>query len=173
MIYFTLYLLQYIVFSNGQYVQTMPTQHACVSSTVTLRCPNNYVIVTRSASYGVAQIPGSCTYSIGDCIADTMSTVACTTDSTQCSIYATRRKLLECNDQYNSYIRIEYDCVPISMEDSTKEYNVCQNGTEITSDNGILKSTGYPTQFQLTSVECIRTLRAPSNKTIRLWLSDL
>jgi hypothetical protein len=172
-IFIAVYILQNIFFTNGQNVQTMPPQHACVPSFVNLICPNNYVVIVRDASYGVAQISGSCTYSPGDCIADAMSIVTCTTDSIQCTVYGTKRKLPQCNDEFGSYVRIEYDCVPISMDDSTKEYNVCQNGTEITSDHGILKSPGYPTQFQLTSIECFRAIHVPSDKTIRLWLSDL
>ncbi|CAF1605813.1 unnamed protein product, partial [Adineta ricciae] len=52
-------------------------------------------------------------------------------------------------------------------------YNVCQNGSEITTDNGIIKSPGYPSQFQSTSKECFRAIHVPEDKTIRLWLSDL
>ncbi len=172
-IYTTLYILQYILFTNGQNVQTMPPQDICVPSSVTLRCPNNSVVIVRSASHGVSQISGSCSYKPGDCIVDSMSSVVCLTDSTQCSIYATQKKLPQCNDQTSSYFHIEYDCVPISMDDTSKEYNVCQNGTEITTDHGIIRSPGYPTQFQLTTSECLRVVHIPDDKTIRLWLSDL
>jgi hypothetical protein len=173
-IFITLYILQNIFFTDGQNVQPKPTEHACAASTLTLRCPNNYVVVVRDASYGVAQIAGKCTYSTGDCIADAMNIITCTTDSVLCGIYATRKKLPECNDQYSSYIRVEYDCVPMSMDDPAKEYNVCQtNGTEITTDHGLIRSPGYPSQFQTTTAECIRAIHVPSDKTIRLWLSDL
>ncbi|CAF3847705.1 unnamed protein product, partial [Adineta steineri] len=37
-------------------------KEACVPSNITLRCPNNYVIVVRSASHGVAQISNTCSY---------------------------------------------------------------------------------------------------------------
>ncbi|CAF0789376.1 unnamed protein product [Adineta ricciae] len=168
-----LYILSNVVILNGQYVQTMLMQETCVPVTVTLRCSNNYVAVVRSALHGVAQVAGSCSYQPGDCIVDSMSSVACLTDSIQCSIYATRKKLPQCNDQYSSYFRVVYDCVPISMDDSLKEYHVCQNGTEITTDHGILRSPGYPSQFQLTPVECVRTIHIPQNKSLRLWLTDL
>jgi hypothetical protein len=151
----------------------MSPQEACVPSSVTLRCTNNYVAVVRNAFYGVAQIPGSCSYSPDDCIADAMSTATCTTDSLQCLVYATRKKLPQCNNQFSSYFHIEYDCVSISMNDSSKEYNVCQNGIDITSDQGILKSPGYPSQFQTTPSECFRAIQVPADKVIRLWLSDL
>ena len=171
---FILYILQYIFFTNGQNVQPKPTEHVCTPSTLTFRCPNNYVVVVRAASYGVAQIAGSCTYSTGDCIADAMNIIPCTTDSLTCAIYATRKKLPECNNQNSSYLRVEYDCVPVSMNDPAKEYNVCQpNSTEITTDHGLVRSPGYPTQFQTTTQECIRAIHVPSNKTIRLWLTDL
>ncbi|CAF0929763.1 unnamed protein product [Rotaria sordida] len=151
----------------------MTPTDSCVPSTISLRCQPNYVVIVRSASYGVAQVSGSCSYTPGDCIADAMSIVTCTTDTVQCAMYATKRKLPQCNDQFSSYVHIEYDCVPISMDDSTKEYNVCQNGTEITSDYGIIRSPGYPTQFQTTTAECFRAIHIPSDKTIRLWLTDL
>ena len=173
-IFIALYILQTILFTNGQNVQPKPPEHTCAASTLTLRCPNNYVIVVRDASYGVAQIAGSCTYSTGDCIADAMNIITCTTDALQCAIYATRKQLPECNNQYSSYLRVEYECVPAFMDDPSKEYNVCQSsGTEITIDQGIIKSPGYPSQFQTTTAECIRAIHVPSNKTIRLWLTDL
>ena len=168
-----MYILQYIIITNGQKAQTMPPQDSCVAQSVNLRCTNNFVVVVRSATYGVAQIPGQCSYQIGDCIADAMNIVLCQTDSVQCSVYPVRKKLPQCNDQYSSYVHIEYDCVPISMNDSSKDYNVCQNGTDITTDQGILRSPGYPSQFQTTTAECFRAIHVPDNKTIRLWLSDL
>ncbi|UJR25447.1 hypothetical protein I4U23_006794 [Adineta vaga] len=173
LIFTSLYILQYIFYTNGQKVQKMPPVESCVASSVTLRCPSNSVIVVTSAEYGVAQISGSCSYSPGDCVADAMSIVICNTDSVQCNVYATKKKLPQCNDQYGSYVHIEFDCVPLSMDDPSKEYNVCQNGTDITSDSGILKSPGYPSQFQLTTAECFRAIHVPSDKAIRLWLSDL
>ncbi|CAF4778092.1 unnamed protein product, partial [Rotaria sp. Silwood2] len=72
-----------------------------------------------------------------------------------------------------SYIHIEYDCVPISINDSTKEYNVCQKNIEITSDYGIIRSPNYPTRFQTTASECFRTRHVPNDKIICLWLNDL
>ncbi|UJR23452.1 hypothetical protein I4U23_026456 [Adineta vaga] len=172
-IYFTLYILSNILFINGQYVQTMSTQETCVPSTITLRCPNNYVVVVRSASHGVAQITDSCSYKPGDCIVDAMNSVTCLTDSIQCSIYAVRKKIAQCNDLYSSYFRVEYDCVPISMDDTSNEYNICHNNTDITTNHGIIHSPGYPSQFQLTPFECFRAIHIPENKHVRLWLSDL
>ena len=172
-IFLTLYILETIVFTNGQKVQTMKPEDSCVPSSVALRCPQNYIVVVTSASLGVAQILGSCTYSAGDCTADAMNTITCLSNTVQCLTYATRRKLPQCNDRYADYIHIEYDCVPILMNDSAKEYNVCQEGTEITTDHGIIQSPGYPAQFQTTTFECFRTIHVPNNKAIRLWLSDL
>lgn len=103
-------------------IQTMPPQDTCVRSSITLGCPNNYAIVVRSASHGLSQTSGSCSYKPGDCIVDSMSSVACLTDSTQCSVYATKKKLPQCNDQDSSYFHIEYDCVPISMDDTSKAF---------------------------------------------------
>jgi hypothetical protein len=59
------------------------------------------------------------------------------------------------------------------MDDSAKEYNVCQNGTDITTDHGVIKSPGYPSQFQTVTSECFRAIIVPDDKIIRLWLSDL
>ncbi|CAF3046704.1 unnamed protein product, partial [Rotaria socialis] len=128
----------------------------------------------RSASHGVAKICDSCTYSSDDCIANAMSIVICTTDSAQCEIFARKKRLSECNDKYNDNVHIEYDCVPISMADGKKEYTICQNSTDITSDYGIIRSPGYSRQFQITAtiVECFRSINVPSNKAIRLWLTD-
>jgi len=172
LIILTLCVLQNIFFTDAQNVITQPPVDSCVPSTATLKCPDNYVPIVRSASYGVS-VTDSCVYATGDCIADAMSIMTCTTDSTECSIYVTKRRLSQCSDQEASYIHIEYDCVPIAMGDSAKEYYVCQNGTDITSDNGIIKSPGYPTQFHTTTSECFRAIYVPDNKTIRLWLSDL
>ncbi|CAF4034192.1 unnamed protein product, partial [Rotaria magnacalcarata] len=151
----------------------MKPQDSCSSSTMTLRCSANYVVIVKSASYGVAQIAGSCAYTPGDCVADAMNAITCTTDAVSCVVFATRKKLPQCSDKFNDYLHVEFDCVPLSMDDPAKEYNVCQNGTDITSDYGIIKSPGYPTQFQTTTAECFRSIQVPSNKTIRLWLTDL
>jgi hypothetical protein len=172
-IYFILYILQYIIYTNGQNVQTMPPEEACVPQSIPLRCMNKYVVVVRTALYGVAQTPGQCAYKPGDCVADAMSIAICIGDAIQCSIYGVRKKLPQCNDQYSSYVHIEYDCVPIEMDNSSKEYNVCQNGTDITTDHGIIKSPGYPSPFQTTTWECFSAIHVPDDKTIRLWLSDL
>jgi hypothetical protein len=151
----------------------MPPQDSCVSTILTLRCPNNYVPIARSAFYGIASIGGSCSYTAGDCIADAMNIMVCVDDSIDCSIYVTPRKLAQCNDQVASYVHVEFDCVPISMTDSSKRYDVCQGSSNITSDHGIIESPGYPTQFQTTTSECFRAIHVPDNKTIRLWLTDL
>ncbi|CAF2070883.1 unnamed protein product [Rotaria magnacalcarata] len=151
----------------------MKPQDSCSSSTMTLRCSANYVVIVKSASYGVAQIAGSCAYTPGDCVADAMNAITCTTDAVSCVVFAIRKKLPQCSDKFNDYLHVEFDCVPLSMDDPAKEYNICQNGTDITSDYGIIKSPGYPTQFQTTTPECFRSIQVPSNKTIRLWLTDL
>ncbi|CAM4895743.1 unnamed protein product, partial [Rotaria socialis] len=151
----------------------MQPQDSCSSSTMALRCSANYVVIVKSASYGVAQIAGSCAYTPGDCVADAMSAIACTTDAVFCNIFVKRKKLPQCNDNFNDYLHVEYDCVPLSMEDPAKEYNICQNSAGLIGDYGILKSPGYPTQFQTTTAECFRSIQVPRNKTIRLWLTDL
>jgi hypothetical protein len=151
----------------------MPAQDSCVSTSITLRCPSGYVVIVRSAFYGVAPVVlGSCSYKPGDCIADAMSIMTCASDG-DCSIYVTKKKLPQCNDHFATYIHVEYDCVPISLDDSAKDYNVCQNGSDITTDHGIITSPNYPTQFQATTNECFRAIHVPTNKTIRLWLTDL
>ncbi|CAF5177180.1 unnamed protein product, partial [Rotaria magnacalcarata] len=58
---------------HGQTVMPMKPQDSCSSSAMTLRCSANYVVIVKSASYGVAQIAGSCAYTPGDCVADAMS----------------------------------------------------------------------------------------------------
>lgn len=168
-----LLILKLITFIHGQKAQSMAPVHVCSLTTTTLRCPVGYVIIVKSAFFGVTQIPGLCTYSSGDCTADAMDIILCDTDSTRCNVYVPRIIISQCSNQYNNYVVIEYDCVPISIMDSTKEYDICQSGTGITSDHGIIKSRGYPTQFQTTAVECIRPISVPNNKTIRLWLTDL
>lgn len=172
-IYFTLCISQYLFFTIGQTVLPQPPQEACVPNTVTLRCPNNYVVVVKSAFYGVARTTNQCSYKAGDCIADTLSTVSCFTDNTQCFVFGSKKRLPQCSDQMSSYIKLEYDCVPISLQASARVYEVCGNGSDITTDSGIILSPGYPTQFQTTTTECIRAITVPSNKSIRLWLSDL
>jgi hypothetical protein len=166
-------LLHIISNTETQYVQSQAPAESCSSSSITLRCPNSYAIIVKSAFYGVSKIPNQCSYTPGDCIADAMSTATCMLDSTQCNIYATRKKLPQCNDDFSSYMHIEYDCVPISMNDPSLEYNICQNSTPIVTNQGVIRSPGYPTQFQTTPGECVRVITAPNNKTIRLWLTDL
>ncbi|CAF1519079.1 unnamed protein product [Adineta ricciae] len=173
LIYLMLYALQYIYYADGQKTQIMTPVETCTLSTATLRCPLNSVVVVTSAVYGVAQIVGSCTYWPGDCIVDGMNDIICNTDSLQCTVYATKKKLSQCNNQNSNYIHIEYNCVPVQMDDASKEYNICNNNTKITSDSGIIKSPGYPSQFQATTSECYRTIHVPNNKTLNLWLSDL
>ena len=172
-LWITLCLLQTIVTTNGQTVQSMPPTESCAASTVTLRCPNDYVVVVRSAFYGVARATNLCSYKLGDCIADTISTVICTTDSTTCSVFASKKKLPQCNDEMSSYINIEYDCVPIRLQDPARVYEVCDNTSNITTDSGIIRSPGHPTQYQQVTTECLRAIIVPKEKAIRLWLSDL
>lgn len=168
-----LYILQYIASTNGQNVLPTKQVDICALSTTTLSCPMNYAIIVKSVFLGVPQISGKCSYSPGDCIADAMDIIFCYTDNINCDVYAPSRKLPQCRDQTNTYAHIEYDCVPIAMNNSAFEYNICQSSASIVSDNGIIKSPGYPTQFQTTSTECFRSIQVPQNKTIRLWLTDL
>ncbi|CAM4866317.1 unnamed protein product [Rotaria socialis] len=172
-IYFLAYILQYIVFNHAQNAQFMVPQDFCVPLTVTLRCASNYIVIVRSAFHGVSQTAGSCSYTPGDCIVDAMNSLACLSDSTGCTIHATKQKLPQCNDQFNSYFHIDYNCIPISMNDTSKEYDICRNSSDITTDNGIIKSPTYPSPFQPTTSECSRVINVPNNKIIRLWLSDL
>ena len=172
-IYFNLCISQFIVFTLGQNVQSMPPTESCAASTVELRCPNDYVVVVRSAFYGVARTANLCSYTPGDCTADTMGTVICTTDSTTCSVFASKKRLPQCNDEMSSYIKIEYDCVPILLPDPARVYDVCDNSSNISTDSGLIRSPGYPTQYQPTTSECLRAIIVPKEKTIRLWLSGL
>ena len=170
-----LYILQNIAFTQSQYAQFMPAVKACVPGSVQLQCPVNTVVVIRNAFYGVASIDGSCVYTSGDCIADAVSTaeLSCKTDSLSCSPYFTRKKLTECNGQNSSYVQVEYDCIPIVLTETEKNYDICQSSVDITTDHGIIKSPGYPSQFQTTTTECIRAIHVPDNKQIRLWVTDL
>ncbi len=171
LIFITLYILQNIFFTHTQKVIINPPRIACLPGTVPVDCPFEYVAIVRNAFYGVSPVVGSCSYTAGDCIADA-AIPACPSDN-PCVVYFTRRKLPQCNDHFASYIHVEYDCVPIVMTNSTQEYDVCQGGTDITSDHGIIKSPGYPTQIQATTSECFRAIHVRDDQTIRLWLSDL
>lgn len=173
LLFIVLYITQIILITHGQNVQTKPPADSCVSTIISFHCLNNYVPIVRNAFYGVAAKPGACFYTPGDCIADAMSIMTCTADSPSCDIYLTRRKLSQCNDQYADYVHAEFDCVPISMTDSTKRYEICQSTADITSDHGIIESPGYPTQFQTTTAECFRAIHVQDDKVIRLWLTDL
>ncbi|CAM4850427.1 unnamed protein product [Rotaria magnacalcarata] len=110
-------------FTEGQNPQPIPSINACASLTGTFRCPSNRVIIIGSASYGVAKICDSRTYSSDDCIANAMSIVICTTDSAQCEIFARKK-------DYQNF------------------------------------------QIIATIVECFRSINVPSNKAVRLWLTD-
>jgi hypothetical protein len=171
LIFITLYILQNILFTNTQQVITQPTQISCVPGTVSVTCPFKYVAVVRNAFYGVSPVVDKCSYAIGDCVAD--ATIPACPGDNACFIYFTRRKLPQCNDHFASYVHVEYDCVPISMDNSSQEYDICQGGTDITSDNGIIKSPGYPTQIHETVGECFRPIHVRDNQTIRLWITDL
>ncbi|CAF0759624.1 unnamed protein product [Didymodactylos carnosus] len=115
---------------------------------------------------------GSCVYSTGDCIADAISSITCLTDGVTCIVFASKKNLPTCENKLSNYLHIEYQCVPIIMQDTSKVYDVCQTG-DITSDHGIITSPGYPTQFQTTTNECLRAIHVPDNKLIQLWLTDL
>ncbi|CAF3538201.1 unnamed protein product [Rotaria sordida] len=52
-----------------------------VPSLFTMRCSNNYIVIVRNASHGIAQILGSCSYIPGDCIIDAMNSITCLNDS--------------------------------------------------------------------------------------------
>jgi hypothetical protein len=151
----------------------MPPQDSCVPSHLILICPTNYTVVVRNALYGVTKIPGVCNYQPGDCIVESTDSIMCLTDSPECSINTTKTKIPQCNNEYSSYFYIEYDCVPISLNDKSKEYNLCSNTTAITSDYGIITSLGYPSPHQTSTEQCIRTIQVPDDKIIRLWLTDL
>lgn len=168
-----LYISLNIFFTDAQTVTTPAPKTFCTPDTAVLECPNDYIPIIRSASYGVAQKIGSCEYTIGDCVSDAMSAMSCPTDSKTCSINLFRRRLSKCNDHYSDYVHIEYDCVPISVTDSSKVYIICQNAGNITSDHGIIHSPGYPTQYQTTTSECLGVIDVPHDKIIRLWLTDL
>lgn len=173
LIHTILYIISHTLFTHAQNLQTMAPQESCVPSSILLRCPSTYAVVVRNAFYGISQTPSLCVYTPGDCIADAVSSVSCLIDSNQCSFYATKRKLSQCNDQLSSYFHIEYDCVPTLMNDTSKNYQICQDNTEITTDNGIIRSPGYPSPFQTTTSECFRAIHVPNTKIIRLWLTDL
>jgi len=162
-----------IVLINSQTVIQQPPKEACVGGTVAVDCPAKFVAVVKSAFYGVGQTANLCKYTQGDCLADAMNIVNCNDDQFKCAIYPLRKKLSECRDQYSTYIRIEYDCVPIEMDRATSIYNICQNDTVFTSSNGIIRSPNHPSPFQVTKNECILTLTAPQDKQISLWLTDL
>ena len=172
-VYLILCITQCIVLVSGQSVQSMPSLDACTPSMVTLGCNVNYVPVVTKALFGVTQRPNACAYQPGDCVADAMSIVTCRPNLATCNLYGATQKLLSCNNQSSSYLHVEYDCVPISMDDPATVYDVCQSGSGISGDSGLLLSPGYPTQFQAITEECSRTIRVPDEKAIRLWMTDL
>ncbi|CAF3344298.1 unnamed protein product [Rotaria sp. Silwood1] len=145
----------------------------CSSSATTIQCPDGYVIILVNVYDGVAQQPDSCIYTPEDCVADASTTITCATDHAKCSIVATKKKLPQCNDQYSSYLHIEYQCIPLSMDDPRKEYKICQNNRNVTSEQGIIYSSDYPALFPITAGECSLSIQVPDNKMIKLWLIDL
>ncbi|UJR11032.1 hypothetical protein I4U23_015216 [Adineta vaga] len=151
----------------------MPPQDSCVSTNMTLRCPNYYVVIITKALYGVTQTSNSCQYSHDDCLVDTMNTILCPNDVHECVIYAAQEPLIHCNNQSSNYLHIEYDCVPLWMNDPGDEYNMCENDNIITNNHGRITSPGYSHYFQTTETECSRTILVPNDKILRLWLTDL
>ncbi|CAM4808469.1 unnamed protein product [Rotaria magnacalcarata] len=143
-------------FTEGQNPQPIPSINACASLTGTFRCPSNRVIIIGSASYGVAKICDSRTYSSDDCIANAMSIVICTTDSAQCEIFSRK------NDYQNVTINT---MMMFILNTIVFQYQRRMEKKE---------SPGYPRQFQIiaTIVECFRSINVPSNKAVRLWLTD-
>lgn len=172
-IYIALYILQCIIFNRAQNALIMTPQDFCVPIPLTLRCLNNYIVVIRSAFHGVSQNSRSCSYTPGDCIVDFINNIACITNSMECSIFVPKKRLPQCHDQYSSYFHIEYDCIPTSMNDTSKEYNICGSSSDIQTNNGIIKSPGYPSPFQPIKSECSRAINALNDKVVRLWISDL
>ena len=172
-VFVTLCITQCIVLVSGQYVRSMPPLDSCTPSMVTLSCNVNHVPVVTRALFGVAQTPNACVYQPGDCVADAMNIATCRPDLATCNVYGANQKLPQCNNQSSSYVHVAYDCVPISMEDPAKVYDICQSGSDISSDSGLLLSPGYPVQNQTMADECSRTIRVPNDKAVRLWMTDL
>ncbi|CAF4635352.1 unnamed protein product [Rotaria sp. Silwood2] len=110
------------------------------------------------------KILGSYNYSPGNYVADAISIVTCTTDSAQYSIYAAKKKLPQCHDDFNSYVHIEYGYIPILMNDSINEYNLIDlKEGGCSSSNGTIISAVSPVQnFQLCRGPLF-TLQYPNN----------
>ncbi|CAF4927873.1 unnamed protein product, partial [Rotaria sp. Silwood1] len=157
----------------AQHASFVAMKDVCSSSATTIQCPDGYVIILVNVYDGVAQQPDSCIYTPEDCVADASTTITCATDHAKCSIVATKKKLPQCNDQYSSYLHIEYQCIPLSMDDPRKEYKICQNNRNVTSEQGIIYSSDYPALFPITAGECSLSIQVPDNKMIKLWLIDL
>ena len=151
----------------------MPPQAICTPGTLALTCPTKTVPMVRTAFHGVKPTPGECSFAPGDCIVDAMDSITCLGDAMTCALYVTKRKLSQCNDQQSDYFYLEYDCVPIEMDDGSKQYDICQSSVEITSDHGVIVSPGYPSKVEISTIECFRAIHVPDNTTLRLWLTDL
>ena len=162
-----------IYLTHGQNATTMPPENVCTPASLTLTCPTNTVAMVSTAFFGVKSIPGECSYEPGDCIMDGMSSITCSGDLNTCSLYFTKKRLTQCNDQESQYFHLEYDCVPIEMDDPSKVYDICQSSGNFTSEHGIIKSPGYPSSVTPTTIDCFRAIHIPDNKTLRLWLTDL
>lgn len=138
-----------------------------------MSCSVGYVPVVRKARFGVSQVVGNCRYTPTDCSKDAMDIVYCTNHQNECHVFASRVQLPECGNQQSTYLHVEYDCIPISMGDPSKVYNICNYPTQITSDHGIIQSPGYPTSFQITPLACPLHIRIAEYQQIRFWLTDL
>ena len=166
----TLTILCNVANTQAQTVKEQPIQESCAGTIMKLTCPNRTAIVIREAFYGVSNTPGKCSYTQGDCIVPT-DILTCNTDSS-CSLSVAKQRRSECNNQYQDYLQVQYDCVPIVMDDSSQEFTICQDTAPITATNGIIRSPGYP-KVQNTSAECLTSIQIPDYKTVRVWLSDL
>lgn len=169
-IFIILSIILLIDHASGQNVIEPAPIEQCSKTTATVRCPSNTTIVVKRAFHGISK-SANCYYTEGDCTSDFTQTTTCTTDQSTCLILGSATYLQQCSGTSN-YFRVEYDCVPISMNDLTKEYVMCQDSSEITSTNGIIRSLGYPSP-NITRVECIRSINIPSDKSLNVWLSDI
>lgn len=165
----------YNTFTCGQYAEQLKFQESCVGTTMTMVCPQNYVPIVHRAAHAVNEDSSDCRYNSTDCFQDATDTVICGSQTSNCSIYAVRKPLNECESKLSTYFYVEYTCVPLSIDDPSKMHGICGGGGPLllAMDHGVLRSPGYPRQFQITPSRCFVVIEALMGQVFRFWLTDL
>lgn len=141
-------------------------EHFCANGNTekTLSCPNNYIIAFRNKYYGVSNL-GSCYYLPLDCTAYVDGAEDNCAGSQSCRVKYSPIQLLNCQNKFSSYLRIEYDCIPVGIATQP----MCDR--TFTAKNGLISSPNYP-QYK-PGTDCSTQITVSPDKSIKLYIVNM